>query len=188
MSWDTVWSNEQYSGDWRIVVPEDLIALPDDPDEDMEDLPTVAALPPEDAAYPDLRTVGDFQAIDDLGTAVTLLLFTDKPLPLGDRQQGSADSRKATWHGNSFDNDGEGELGSYLWTLSRSLPTQDLILTARSYVAEALQPLIDQNVIRGFLVDCDLVRPVTSTDVWLVLDITVLGERDISFSFKYPVA
>lgn len=126
---------------------------------------------------------GDLETVDPIASAVVMLLFTDKPLPTPD----SVKSRNATWHGNTFDNEGEGELGSYLWTLNRAIPNEELLLRARTYCAEALKPLIDQKVIRGVTIEVELQR-LNANSVVLAIGVSCLSETDLSFFFKYPVA
>lgn len=125
----------------------------------------------------------DLTAKDPVSSAVILALFTDKPLPV----ETSLASQKATWHGNAFDADEEAELGSFLWTLDRSFADDQVILRAKSYISEALQPLIDQKLIRGYIInEIELQKHVN--DVWLAFSLTTLGSTDLSFFFKYPVA
>lgn len=130
-----------------------------------------------------LSVDGDLADVDPLGTAVVLCLFTDKPLPNPD----SIQSLRTTWHGNSFDSEGEGELGSLLWTLVRDIPDETMILRARTYAAQALQPLVDQKLCRGYSIDVQLQKYADSADVMLAMSVTLIGLKEQSFFFKYPV-
>lgn len=66
---------------------------------------------------------------DSLTTAIIISLFTDARV---ENQRG--------WWGNDF---GQSELGSRLWTLSRSKQLAEILDDAQAYAESALQWLID---------------------------------------------
>lgn len=74
---------------------------------------------------------GDLMADDSLTTAIIISLFTDQRV---DNQRG--------WWGNQFASHSS-EMGSKLWTLSRSKQLADVLIDAQQYAREALQWLLD---------------------------------------------
>lgn len=68
---------------------------------------------------------------DSLTTAIIISLFTDARV---ENQRG--------WWGNDF---GQSELGSRLWTLSRSKQLAEVLDDAQAYAESALQWLIDDH-------------------------------------------
>lgn len=93
---------------------------------------------------------GGLRAVAALHTNVVLLLFTDKRLPddhpLRYLLEG-ADQRG--WWGDGIDvqtDQGETDLGSFLWVFERSILTDDIIRWVEAVAIDALMPLINQNV------------------------------------------
>jgi len=88
---------------------------------------------------------GNLKADAALHSAVVLCLFTDVRAPDNLVIDDPLDRRG--WPGDGFDvdaNAGEGPMGSLLWTLERSILTNETARTARRYAYEALRPLLRQ--------------------------------------------
>jgi phage gp46-like protein len=101
-------------------------------------------IPPSGRA--DFRMVGPALDTDqDLATAVTVSLFTDRLVLPSDPLPPGSDDRKGWW-GDSFA-DKEGDLiGSKLWLLDRTKSDDKLPLRAKGYILEALQWLIEDGL------------------------------------------
>lgn len=83
---------------------------------------------------------------DDLRSAVLISLFTDRTANQDDViPDGTGDPRG--WWG---DVDQTHPIGSRLWLLNRAKQTTETLNSARDYIAEALQWLIDDGVIGRF--------------------------------------
>lgn len=92
-----------------------------------------------------------------LETAIILCLFTDKRLP----PEAEAADRRRGWHGDFFDivaEDGERQLGSFLWTLERNTLNDDTARQAKYFALESLQALIDQGIVAFFDVQVEMDR------------------------------
>lgn len=125
-AWDTVWYNRLDAqggyGDW-------ILAGADDPPEQH----------------------GGMRARMALDTAILLQVFSDKRLPEGMRPPGSVEYPRGWW-GDSIRLVGEPEavMGSLLWTLERGSLDDDTARTAKDYVDEALQVILDQGAVARF--------------------------------------
>jgi phage gp46-like protein len=127
--WDTIWSSDQLGtvGDWK---PSSLVG----------------------------GTDGGLQNVDEFSTAVILALFTDGELPeeMIDDVTFSVYDRHQ-WHGNLFDIDyGEEQFGSLLWTLRRTILTDEIARLAEHFAAQALQPLVRQGRCGGVQVQATI--------------------------------
>lgn len=92
----------------------------------------------------------DLRTGDDLMTAVTVSLFTDRRAADDDQLlDGSRDRRG--WWGDTADQ----QIGSRIWLLERSKRTQPTLQLAQAYIAEALQWLIDDGVVARFDIDVE---------------------------------
>lgn len=126
--WDTVWSTDLSSstfgvGDWSVAT--------------IDDAP---------------GNFGGLSALHPVHTAMLLCLMTDKRRPSYIPSPDGSEELRG-WHGDTFDLDtknGEREMGSWLWTLSRSALDDQTKLKAKHYAIEALQTLIDQKVVSKF--------------------------------------
>lgn len=126
--WDTVWVNNETSagtiGDWRVADP--LV---------------------------EVNNQGGLQALDDIGTAMLLALFSNARLPDSLVGRGFTPDEQRTYHGNTFDIDtseGEEELGSRLWELERAPLTIETQRLAEHYAALAIQTLVRQKKISSY--------------------------------------
>lgn len=83
---------------------------------------------------------------NDLVTAVLISLFTDRQALDSDRLPDGTTDRRG-WIG---DLNAASPIGSRLWLLDRSKHTADVLDKAQSYIAEAVQWLIDDGIVAGF--------------------------------------
>ena len=79
---------------------------------------------------------------DDLETAVLVSIFTDRQADADDVPPDGSDDRRGWWG----DQDQDVPIGSRLWLLDRSRLTQAVANSARIYIEEALQWLVDDQV------------------------------------------
>lgn len=79
---------------------------------------------------------------NDLASAVLISLFTDRIADDADTPPDGGDDRRGWWG----DADEDVPIGSRLWLLDRSRLTQAVANTAKIYMEEALQWLIDDQV------------------------------------------
>lgn len=83
----------------------------------------------------------DLRSGSDLATAVVVSLFTDRQAATSDVvADRSGDPRG--WWGDT--------LGSRIWLLERAKRTQETLQLAKGYIEEAVQWLIDDDVVAGF--------------------------------------
>lgn len=84
---------------------------------------------------------GQFQDGFDLSTAVTISLFTERRAANDD---GVTDATyKGGWWADTYRGD---QIGSRLWLLRRKSATAQNLVTAKGYIKEALQWLLDDGV------------------------------------------
>ena len=83
----------------------------------------------------------DLRSGNDLLTAVTISLFTDREALEDDAQ---IDPRG--WWGD----EGQYLIGSRIWLIERAKRTQETLSRAQAYIEEALQWLIDDGVVATF--------------------------------------
>lgn len=105
---------------------------------------------------------GDWQVVgralasgDDLSTAVLISLFTDRRANDDDVLPDASTDRRGWWG----DLDQDIPIGSRLWLLARSKLMPSVALTAKSYIVEALQWLIDDSVAASVSVATSIVMP-----------------------------
>lgn len=145
LAWDTRWvfdpDEESFGyGDWEVVPP------PQPPEGDEEEI---------DDPEPDASLSGSYKSSAPLATAILICLQTNRALPDGDTRI-DLPGGKNRWAGDYFDVDGEAgerQLGSYLWTLSNAPLTRQTEMLAEMYAREALQTIVDQGVVKDFLVE-----------------------------------
>mgnify|MGYP003385647548 CR=1 FL=1 len=97
-------------------------------------------------------TQGDYQqqgaalaSGGDLGTAALISLFTDRVLSPDDASVDGTDDPRGWWG-----DDPAFPIGSHLWLLRRAKRTDDTLVQAQGYAAEALQWLIDDGAVASF--------------------------------------
>lgn len=94
----------------------------------------------------DFRMLGPALDTDqDLATAVTVSLFTDRLALASDPLPPGSDDRRGWW-GDSFAETETDLIGSRLWLLERAKSDDNLPARARGYILEALQWLLDDGV------------------------------------------
>ena len=91
----------------------------------------------------------------DLQTAVLLSLFTDRVAEADDVIPDGTSDRRGWWGdaGQSY------PIGSRLWLLDRAKGTAETVASARDYIAEALQWLIDDGVVASFEITVEWTAP-----------------------------
>ena len=87
----------------------------------------------------------DLQTNDDLLTAVTISLFTDRVAAEDDPIPDGSGDRRGWWADTE-----QYPIGSRLWQLDRAKRTQATLAAAQTYIEEALQWLIDDGVVAQF--------------------------------------
>ncbi|MFA7942069.1 phage GP46 family protein [Pseudomonas brenneri] len=85
---------------------------------------------------------------NDLASAVLISLFTDRIADDADIPPDGGDDRRGWWG----DADEDVPIGSRLWLLDRSRLTQAVANTAKIYMSEALQWLLDDQVALSVMV------------------------------------
>ena len=113
-------------------------------------------------SWDDAAQYGDWSLVDgalatgaDLTTAILLSVFSDAQASPDDViPDGSGDPRG--WWGDEFDPDYP--IGSKLWLLFREKQTQATLNRAYDYLAQALQWLIDDEVVARFDIQVQWVR------------------------------
>lgn len=108
-----------------------------------------------------------------LYTCILLCLFTDKRAIDGMEIPDGTDDKRG-WFGDSVLLDGEFEIGSWLWILDRAVLNDETELKAHDYTLDALQPLLDQNVIGELKVNV----LANKSDNKLELDIACYSHKD----------
>lgn len=99
-------------------------------------------------------TRGDYQQVgagissgSDLATAILISLFTDRRAGADDVVPDGSGDPRGWW--------GDPTMGSRVWLLERAKRTQATIQAAKGYIEEALQWLIDDDVVAGFQIDVE---------------------------------
>ncbi|AHE72799.1 hypothetical protein M942_08675 [Enterobacter ludwigii] len=120
----------------------------------MSDIRTLWPAP--DGSEADWAVVqGDLQQGDDLQTAIYISLFTDRLARRDDQIDGND---RRGWWGDTGEND---QIGSRLWLLRRQKLTAQIAGKAEDYCREALQWLLDDNVVSHITVLSRIVYPRT---------------------------
>lgn len=115
---------------------------------------------------------GDLASDRGLMTAVVLSLFTDRRAEPDDVPPSGDPTDRRGWWADEFAATAGDLFGSRLWLLDRSVLNNETVLKARQYVVEALQWMIDDQVVAsipvtvtrtrspdGLLIAGELVRP-----------------------------
>ena len=91
----------------------------------------------------------------DLETAVIVSLFTDRVAAADDAIPDGTGDRRGWWgdSGHSM------PIGSRLWLLDRAKGSGETLASARDYIAEALQWLIDDGVVASFEIAVEWTAP-----------------------------
>lgn len=101
---------------------------------------------------------GDIATGDDLESALLLSLFTDREAAPDDVIPDGSNDRRGWWGDDGVDDD-TGPTGSRLWLLSRRIsPTDQTLRDAYDYTVEAIQWLINTNVVARFDVKTQWVK------------------------------
>ncbi|PWD90336.1 phage GP46 family protein [Ignatzschineria cameli] len=89
----------------------------------------------------------DFEVDDSLTTAVIISLFTDRAVPEDELEEGM---QNQGWWGDSYSDE---PWGSKLWLLRRQKSTDDVASDAEDYAYEALEWLVNDNLIDSLVVN-----------------------------------
>lgn len=95
----------------------------------------------------------DLQLGNDLESAIAISLFTDRIAADDDDIPDGTTDPRGWWA-----DDPQHPIGSRLWLISRAKQTDETLQRAYDYIAEALQWLIDDGVVRGFDIQVQWVR------------------------------
>ena len=118
-----------------------------------------------------LLTSGDLQGDSTLYTAVIVSLFTNAKAELYEELPSGETDRQGWWGDYLDDSETRGptgaagakfirrrKLGSRLWLLRREIQHQKIVARAEQYASEALQWLIDDQLVRAVQVEGGMVR------------------------------
>ena len=98
---------------------------------------------------------GDLTRELGLETAVMMSLYTDRQASTDDILPDSNSIDRRGWWGDQItDFDGD-QIGSRLWLLERSKITDDIISTAKFYIEESLQWMIDDEVVQNIEIEVE---------------------------------
>lgn len=140
-----LWDIGQGSGDWYFPPQVDGLIT----DENGASIVSSDEAPMNDGiAF--FGTSGGLLTGNDLGTAVMISLFTDAEAGPDDIIPDGTSDRRGWW---------AGPIGSKLWLLSRSKQTATVLALAKTYIAEALQWLLDDGVASEVLIITEFTRP-----------------------------
>lgn len=89
---------------------------------------------------------------NDLDTAIIISLFSDRLAQPGDVIPDGTNDPRGWWA------DGDVLIGSRMWLLKRAKQTTDTLQSAYTYIAEALQWMIDDGVVAQFDISVQWVR------------------------------
>lgn len=113
----------------------------------------------------------------DLESAVIISLFSDRRASNDDR---IIEDDWRGWWADTFMVNLNYKIGSRLWLLFREKQTSEVLNRAYEYVAEALQWLIDENIVRLINIDCEWVGKGT-----LGIKLEIYKPDGSSNTFKY---
>jgi phage gp46-like protein len=92
---------------------------------------------------------------NDLVTSYIISLFSDRLADPSDELPPGETDRRGWWGDTLLQEDNPGDLlGSRLWLLARAKSDASLPGTAKGYIAEALQWVIDDGVVAQNVIDC----------------------------------
>lgn len=116
----------------------------------------------------------DFKTVLGMETTVAVLLFTDARASATEQQDALL---RRGWVGNIFR---DIDLGSLIWLISQERNTQEIRNKLKSYIENALQPLIDDS----FATDVDVVVTEDGTrGAKASIDIKVNNSNTQKFNF-----
>lgn len=98
---------------------------------------------------------GDLVKDSGLESAVLISLFTDKRASLDDTLPDEESSRRGWWGDQALPVIEDDEIGSHLWLLERSKTTDVVLVQAKQYAKDALQWMIDDDIVSKIEVDVE---------------------------------
>lgn len=93
----------------------------------------------------------DLTSGDDLTSSILASIFTDRQALADDKIPDGTTDLRGWW--------ADPEMGSRLWLLSRSKQTAQVLADAKTYIAEALQWMLDDGVVVKFDITTQWTRP-----------------------------
>ncbi|TKI02902.1 phage GP46 family protein [Martelella alba] len=120
------------------------------------------------------ESTGDLLSGSDLKTAVLISLFTDRQARADDDYDG--DDRRGWWGDSGADY----AIGSRLWLLKRQKLTHAVAGKAEDYAKEALQWLLDDDVVASITITTQIVYPGR-----LYMQIVFIKPDGTDTTFKY---
>ena len=123
---------------------------------------------------------GDLERDGGLGTAVLLSLFSDRRADIDDEYDN--DDRKGWWGDNIAETEGD-QIGSKIWLLSRSKATQENIEKLQLYAFEALEWMIEDEVVTKIETEAYSYGLASNKRVALIIKIYKSDENVVSIKF-----
>ncbi|OOG61455.1 hypothetical protein B0E46_15880 [Rhodanobacter sp. B04] len=117
---------------------------------------------------------------DDLATSVLISLFTDRLANASDVLPDATGDRRGWWG----DLDQNVPIGSRLWLLTRAKLLPSVAVTAKSYVAEALQWMLDDGVALAMNIVTAIVAPSMLT-IQITINQSNGSQRALSFNWAW---
>lgn len=121
----------------------------------------------------------DISLDQSLETAVIISLFTDRhieksELPFNDNQQRG-------WWGDNFSKITNDKIGSKLWLLQREKMTVETLHRAKDYAEEALQWLVEDQIVQKIDVT---VTPIRYDTIAIFIKIVCLNQETVNFHYN----
>ena len=108
---------------------------------------------------------GDFTREEGLETAVMMSLFTDARADIDDPLPDPQSENRKGWWGDKVSDIEDDVIGSKLWLLDRSKTDDAAITDAKAYIEEALQWMIDDEVVIDFDVIVERQQNLSGTEI-----------------------
>lgn len=117
-----------------------------------------------------------------LKTAVELSLFTDRRAEDDDKPPSGDDRDRRGWWGDQFAAVAGDRLGSRMWLLDRAKRTNETVLSAKGYAAEALAWMLEDKVVEGI----DITVETTATALLIAVGLQRPHRDPVTFRFSRP--
>jgi phage gp46-like protein len=131
-----------------------------------------------DAGYHDISfTNGDFTLTNGMETALLMSIYCEKR---ASESEIPAPEMRRGWWGNTVLGFGNYEIGSKIWLLEQARKDNITLGLSRTYSADSLQWLIEDNLAKDVTVDSSFIAGGISIDV----DIAISLNKTISSSYE----
>lgn len=130
---------------------------------------------------------GDLATDEGLETAVFISLFTDRRARDDDKLLDDRNLDKRGWWGDLLKPDNEGdEIGSRLWLLSREKTTEDVFKKLDTYINEALNWLVEDEVVSKIETLVERQQPSQENNI-LAFEIKIfkIDGREVALNYYY---